>query len=250
MSVLTEFMGGIADAIRADGKTAGPIPAAEFAEQIQEKVLASFGADATPETILEGSTAYVKGELIEGTLKQAKSRVEFFDLNSDGFPRKIVYIYDGICPKQFFAVNTNSVGNNAEAYMREGICVDVEIYAKELLEESFANVFYSFVGKLKLVNVTKLCDKVFREIGRGNSSTSSILKRAVWLPKTITAISAESKSESPFIGANNTTKIYCEVSSKPDGWSSYWNYHGGFSGPSGDQLTTTWGVTEAEFDKL
>ena len=60
----------------------------------------------------------------------------------------------------------------------------------------------------------------------------------IYIPSSVTTISAPYSSASPFYGWNKDAIIYCEASSKPDGWESSWNYYG-----SG-YLTTIWNVAE------
>jgi hypothetical protein len=67
----------------------------------------------------------------------------------------------------------------------------------------------------------------------------------IWIPATCTTISVSNYSESPFYVDSSSLKIYCEASSKPSGWSTYWNYYG-----SSGVLTVTWGETLAEFESL
>ena len=58
----------------------------------------------------------------------------------------------------------------------------------------------------------------------------------IYIPSSVTTISSPYSSDSPFYGWNQDAVIYCEASSKPDGWESFWNYYG-----SG-YLTTIWNV--------
>lgn len=45
------------------------------------------------------------------------------------------------------------------------------------------------------------------------------------IPSSVSTISASSYSDSPFYGWNGSAVIYCESSSKPDGWGGGWNYY-------------------------
>lgn len=60
----------IADAIREKEGSTGPIPAEEFANRIRalETGTDTYDADAKPEDIRLGKTAYVRGKLITGTI--------------------------------------------------------------------------------------------------------------------------------------------------------------------------------------
>lgn len=45
------------------------------------------------------------------------------------------------------------------------------------------------------------------------------------IPSNVSTISASSSSDSPFYNWNSSAVIYCEASSKPSGWGTYWNYY-------------------------
>lgn len=45
------------------------------------------------------------------------------------------------------------------------------------------------------------------------------------IPSNVSTISASSSSDSPFYNWNSSAVIYCESSSKPDGWGGGWNYY-------------------------
>ena len=47
----------------------------------------------------------------------------------------------------------------------------------------------------------------------------------IYIPSSVTTISASSYSNSPFYGWDSTAIIYCGASSKPSGWGAYWNYY-------------------------
>ncbi len=65
----------------------------------------------------------------------------------------------------------------------------------------------------------------------------------IYIPASVTTISASMYTNSTFKSCSSTLKIYCEASSKPSGWGTYWNYYA-----SGKTLTTYWGKTLADFN--
>ena len=67
----------------------------------------------------------------------------------------------------------------------------------------------------------------------------------IYIPSSVTTISASGYYNSPFAYCSSSLKIYCGASSKPSGWGTYWNYYN-----SSTALSTTWGVTRAEYDAL
>lgn len=77
--VLTEYLKGIADAIRENKKTTDTIPAENFQEEIEAlKVrVDTSDATATSDTILKGTTAYVAGVVIEGTYEPAIADADY-----------------------------------------------------------------------------------------------------------------------------------------------------------------------------
>ena len=66
---------------------------------------------------------------------------------------------------------------------------------------------------------------------------------SIYIPSSVTTISASSSSYSPFSSCSSSLKIYCGASSKPSGWSNYWNYKS-----SSATYTTTWGVTREQYN--
>lgn len=59
----------------------------------------------------------------------------------------------------------------------------------------------------------------------------------IYIPKSVTTISASSYTYSPFYNCNSSVVIYCGADSKPSGWGTYWNYYS-----SSGQLSVVWGA--------
>ena len=78
-------------------------------------------------------------------------------------------------------------------------------------------------------------------IGNAAFSDCTALTK-IFIPSSVTSISASNKTNSPFYGCSNLT-IYCEVESKPDGWGIYWNYL-----DDSNTITTYWGQTLSDYE--
>ena len=68
----------------------------------------------------------------------------------------------------------------------------------------------------------------------------------VWLPSTITTITASAATSCPFYGCSSTLEIYTDVTDEdsiPEGWGTYWNYCA-----SGSTLTVHYGSTYEEYE--
>lgn len=48
---------------------------------------------------------------------------------------------------------------------------------------------------------------------------------SITIPNSVTTIAASSSDNSPFYGWDSSAIIYCEASSRPSGWGTYWNYY-------------------------
>jgi hypothetical protein len=68
---------------------------------------------------------------------------------------------------------------------------------------------------------------------------------SIYIPSSVTTISAFIYEESPFYNCSSSLKIYCGASEAPSGWGTYWNYY-----DSSNTLDVTWGVTRTEYEAL
>ena len=96
--------------------------------------------------------------------------------------------------------------------------------------------------KIKVKNLGKECIPIY--------NTSDANNNKIWISNICTTIYGDSSSQRGFFTQDygRLPKIYCEATSKPANWGAYWNhfYYAGTNGPA----TTTWGVTEEQFDAL
>ena len=84
--------------------------------------------------------------------------------------------------------------------------------------------------------VTKICEGAF-------SGSSHQFFKKVFIPASVTSMPAFSYIDAQFYGSNPNVVVYCEASSKPDGWGEYWNYYS-----STGKVTVIWGATQAQFE--
>lgn len=89
-------------------------------------------------------------------------------------------------------------------------------------------------------------------IGQGAFAENYKISK-IYIPASCITI-AEDKIDSGyrscFIYNNSNIKIYCGATSKPSGWSDYWNCYKLTTNSSSYKLTTYWGYTRAQFDAL
>jgi hypothetical protein len=72
----------------------------------------------------------------------------------------------------------------------------------------------------------------------------SINIKTVYIPSSVKSIVSQTASVSTFQGDANV-KVYCEPSSKPSGWQTYWNYY-----DDTNTVETHWGVTREQYKQI
>ena len=186
------------------------------------------------------SEAYVDGavnddgywyELIVSSGTKVAEYGMFFDaVNTSGYPTDMRIVMPKII---------------AEFMMLDSVTftklLKLEIIASSIGNSAFSNLLYASTTtpnvKLKTKSIgAKAC------MAWGNKNSRSI---NYWISSECTSIAGTDGLTSPFYQVHKGSKIYCEANSKPSGWKTYWNCC-----DSSTTLTTTWGVTEEQFDAL
>ena len=196
---------------------------------------AALGGDATAEDIREGKTAYVNGQLLEGLMKEGPKYGMFFnEVDSGGNPTDIKIVMDNI-PERFCHLATSSSAHLTTLF---NYAKKLEIVADEIGMKAFgyATLTSSTVTKLK-VKAKTLGQSVF-----ANWSGATF---KAWISKECTSIDAPGVAYGLFAGGKSGSAIYCESTSKPSGWGTYWDYR-----TTSATHTVTWGVTEEQFNAL
>ncbi len=101
---------------------------------------------------------------------------------------------------------------------------------------------YAFYGCSGLSSI-EIPDSVTSIGNRAFQGCTGLTK--IFIPKSVTTINASSYSNSPFFKCSSSLKIYCEASSKPSNWGTYWNYYNNLY-----TCTTSWGYTREQFNAL
>ena len=110
-----------------------------------------------------------------------------------------------------------------------------------------ANAFGGFTS-LQSIIIPENCRLISHQAFSGCTSLASVFIPASVrrieseMVVTSTGLQASTATFSPFNGCTNNLKIYCEASSKPDGFGEYWDYTG-----DNTRATVYWGVSKQEF---
>lgn len=114
----------------------------------------------------------------------------------------------------------------------------IEIITKKIGEDAFKNFFYLLDGTKMKIKCNSIGTCAFGGIGARSENAPT----SVWIDDSCMSIPADVNTSSPFYQTRDTTKIYCKAATKPASWGAYWNIS------TYATLTTTWGVTESQFD--
>ena len=141
-------------------------------------------------------------------------------------------------------------GNSTNAAFPDGDTFKNLKYAEfdfkgEIMPHVFSNCFRLMANSAKFKlsrNVTKINYDAF---GFSHGKSGENIK--FFIPDTVTYIDGGQLADVAFSDSQNL-EFYCEAASKPSNWGQYWNCSSASSGRI--SFTTTWGVTEEEFDAL
>ena len=134
-----------------------------------------------------------------------------------------------------------SVGANGMNYAFSG-CTGLTSVSFPKLETIDKNgMYYAFYN----CSLTSISFPSLTSIGQNAFRNCTSLTK-IWIPSTVTDISASSYSYSPFYSCSSNLVIYTDIASEddiPSGWGTYWNYYG-----SGKTLTVVYGASEEDFE--
>lgn len=201
-------------------------------ENFEEFVFLDYVVSSSEDTYPDGAEqdGYWYEKVIDGT----EYGILFKNVDSNGYPTDLVYNVP--CVTSFGNTKTflDSITKNA-------LTVELDCQNTAIAQNGLENAFTDFGGKLKLKNVPSIGNSGLK--GFQMDATSG--KRAVYIPVSCTTVGGASSTSGCFYAANASTKIYCGATSTPSGFGTYWN-----SINSSTRLSTTWGVTEEQFDAL
>lgn len=169
--------------------------------------------------------------------------IVFDEMYDDIYPSKVTINYKGVdIPSGAYTLASyNTYGKTFPIFSYTSY---VEIKCKSIkssgmngfLQSLGIKLSSSVVSKVKLIGVETLNDSTscyaLGNIGYGHTNK-------IYIPNSVTSI-LTGMAFTNNSGYTNT-QLFCEASSKPDGWNSNWN---------SDNCPVTWGVTEAAFDAL
>lgn len=195
-------------------------------EGSEDKIFLDYVVSDNPTAYPDG--AEQDGYWYERVKERTKYGMFFNKVDPNCLPTDAYFKFENV-PEHAFHLG----GDDYATFM--GSCKKLEIDANDVGREAFYYYLANMIGgKLKL-KVKSLDIKSFSGMGNNN----------IWLSSKCTTITATSWSNCPFYDSVAGSNVYCEASSKPSGWGTYWNTYG-----SSKNFTTTWGVTEAQFDAL
>lgn len=181
--------------------------------------------DLIPQNIREGVNIFdVIGAMKAGT----EYGVFYKAVDSNGRPTDAEIIMPNISAYDFYF-------HSESAHMLYDI-KKIKIVTKQIGMYAFQYAFKGGNKKIK-IDAEYIMKLSFHTCANGNK---------VWISKKCTTIDGTDAYSCPFYTTSNATmNIYCEPTAKPSGWGDYWN-----NLTSSGKATTTWGVTEEQFDAL
>lgn len=210
------------------------------------QVIVEGDLNLSPESIKAGVNIFGVTGVVEDAA-DAKGLI-FKNLDDSGNPIDVVINMDDI-PARLFTGGTGHSTSNRFAWTK---LQSLEINADEIGTEAFFRLMYNTTsnGKKAKIKASSIGRLAFGELWAGVVNAGS---GSIWISAKCTKMSGGFADGSglstvgPFKGIYEGINFYCEAESKPTGWCTPWNWNGTSSSTA---LTTTWGVSEEEFDAL
>ena len=170
-------------------------------------------------------------------------------LTSITIPANVGSIGESLCSFTDELVTINVASGNKKYDSRNNCNAIIETSSNKLIAGCKTSVIPSTVTSIAKDSFTGCSGLTSITIPNG---VTSIAERAfsmcgdlikVFIPASVTSISATNAFDSPVSSCSSTLKIYCEASSKQDGWGDYWNNY-----DSSSTCTTYWSQTLADFN--
>lgn len=155
------------------------------------------------------------------------------DVDSEGYPTDAKLVQSDI-KDNFFQTSVGYAVMYSKLHK-------MEIITNAIGNNSFTYAFYKTKNPFKM----KLKCSSIERMAFAYACKNNLVRGNIWINKKCIFISGEANTNPPFYGVSESLKIYCETPSKPSNWGYYWNHTG-----TGATLTTTWGVSESQFDAL
>lgn len=213
MSKLSEFLTNIANAIRNLKGTSEPINAQNFATEINDMKEALDDTTATPEDIVLGKTAYVKGQKVEGTFAKPTTLKALLDYTKSChymfYNNKNITDLTGYIAYE----DTSKVTSMARMFAS---CRSLETIP-QLDISKVTDTVYTFDNCTKLTNLTLLNIKINLQVGSGSSYGHLLtLESLLGLCQECVNVNASRKLTVGTANMNKLANVYVKLTGEPE----------------------------------